>query len=300
MGVKGLYTYLKAYRHDIYSQTLPAEPKLRLGFDAMSMLYKYKGSFEDMYPGLKELKDQGHRILFVFDGKAPAEKEAEVTARRDARQDASHQATALKEYLTTKPDIQPKERKILEYSVARLEFQGWHMTREIRHAFQKELFKMGIPYLKGVGEADDVLVDLVAAGKLDVVVSTDMDFLLSGVPRVWIPFRKSYDGFEEILLAEVLEGEAMTAASLRDAGILCGVEPLRGQVNVISQTAFSWIRYYTTIEGVLKSNIVEPQLDVLRDEAKLAAVRAHFDPKPWESRIRPDHLETCRGFLEAL
>lgn len=299
MGVKGLYTYLKGYRHDVYTQTIPTEPKLRIGFDAMSMLYKYKSAYMDMYPSLQELKAQGHRLLFIFDGKAPVEKEAEVKERRDARQDASQQAIALKEHLTG-ASISDKERAILEYSVARLEFQGWHMTREIRHEFQKALFKMGIPYVKALGEADDVLTDLAAVGKLDVVVSTDMDFLLSGVQRLWIPFRKSYDGFEEILMSEVLKGESMTPATLLDAGILCGVEPLRGRVSINSATAFSWMRYYKSIEQILKSTVKDPNLEVLRDTELLESVRAHFAFSPWQSRIRPDHLETCKSFLEAL
>ena len=299
MGVKGLYTYLKAYRHDIFTQTLPIEPKLRIGFDAMSMLYKYKSAYEDMYPILKGLKEQGHRLLFIFDGKAPTEKEAEVKERRDVRENATQQAVALKDHLAN-GSMSEKERKVLEYSVARLEFQGWHMSREIRHIFQKELFKMGIPYVKGVGEADNVLTNLAAAGKLDVVVSTDMDFLLSGIQRLWIPFRNSYDGFEEILMNEVLEGEGITQDSFLDAGILCGVEPLRGRVNINSGTAFGWIRYYKNIEGILQSTVKDGQLDVLRDEALLQSARSHFQAGPWECQIRPDHLESCRTFLEAL
>ena len=298
MGVKGLYTYLKAYRHDIFTQTLPTEPKLRIGFDAMSMLYKYKSAYEDMYPILKGLKDQGHQILFVFDGKAPVEKEAEVKERRDVRDNATQQAVALKDHLT-KGNMSLKERQILEYSVARLEFQGWHMSREIRHTFQKALFKMGIPYVKGIGEADNVLTDL-AVAKLDVVVSTDMDFLLSGIQRLWIPFRNSYDGFEEILMKEVLEGEGMTQESFLDAGILCGVEPLRGRVNINSSTAFGWIRYYKSIEGILQSTVKDGQVEVLRNQAELQSARIHFQVSPWESHIRPDHLESCRTFLEAL
>lgn len=299
MGVKGLYTYLRGYRHDIYTQTIPTTPALRIGVDAMSMLYKYKSAYTDMYPCLEELKKQGHRLLFVFDGKAPAQKEAEVKERREARQDAAQQATALKEHLS-QTHITAKEREILEFSVARLEFQGWHMTREIRHEVQKALFNMGIPYVKATGEADDVLTDLAGAGKLDVVVSTDMDFVLSGVQRLWIPFRKSYDGFEEILMNEVLEGEGLTPTGLLDAGILCGVEPLRGRVSINTNTAFGWMRHYKNMETLLKGTIKEAQLDVLRDTETLKNAREHFKARAWDSRIRPDHLETCKSFLEAL
>ena len=299
MGVKGLYTYLRGYRHDIYTQTIPTEPKLRIGFDAMSMLYKYKSAYADMYPSLKEMKDSGHTLLFVFDGKAPVEKEAEVKERREVRQGATEQAAALKEHLNN-TSISDRERKILEYSVARLEFQGWHMSREIRHEFQKELFKMGIPYVKAIHEADDVLTDLAMAKKLDIVVSTDMDFIISGVKRLWIPFRKSYDGFEEVYLDEVLDGEGLDQAGLLDAGILCGVEPLRGRLNINSSTAFSWMRYYKNIENLLKSTVKDAQLDCVRDPAALESTRKHFAAQPWESRIRSDHLETCKSFLEAL
>jgi 5'-3' exonuclease len=155
--------------------------------------------------------------------------------------------------------------------------------------------------VKGVGEADDVLVDLAGAGKLDVVVSTDMDFLLSSVPRLWIPFRKIADGFEEVILWNVLDGEGLSPAALCDAGILCGVEPLRGEVSFPANKAFSWLRYYKSIEAVLASTIQDKQLESLRDAERLAAVRNHFKPQtPWEDRIRPDHYERTRAFLDPL
>jgi len=298
MGVKGFYTYLKAYRHDVYSGTLPEKPTLRIGFDAMSMLYKYKSSYEEIYPVLKDLLSRGHKLFFVFDGKPPVEKEAEVKERRDARTSATSQANSLREYLHT--EIIPKsERDVLEYSLARLEFQGWHMSREIRHAFQKELWNMTIPYVKSISEADDVLSDMAAAGKLDVIVSTDMDFLLSGVARLWIPTRNY--GFEEIILQEVLDGENLTPKMLLDTGILCGVEALRGKVSVSSHIAFSWMRYYKSIEAVLESAIQEAQILILKDAELLAQVRQHFTPRlDWKERIRPDHLERCKEFIENL
>lgn len=305
MGVKGLYTYLKPYRRDIYPQNQPLQPHpLRIGFDAMSILYKYKGAYAELYPILTSLKAHGHRLLFVFDGKPPAEKEGEVAARKEARQEAVAQAAAIKEHLAAEGGIGPSsehERKILELSAARLEFQGWHMTRDVRHDFQKALWDMEIPYVKALGEADDVLADLALAGKIDVVVSTDMDFLLSGVQRLWIPFRKLADGFEEVELWNLLEGEGLSPAGLCDAGILCGVEPLRGQVSFGAHKAFEWMRYYQSLEALLASSVKDGQLDVLREEGRLEAVRAHFKgAEDWRTRIRPDHFERFRDFLEAL
>ncbi len=290
-----------------YDDPLPPEQQLRIGFDAMSLLYTYKSSYEDVYPILRSLKAQGHKLLFVFDGKAPAEKGAEVKERREARAGAAAAATNLKAYLEeaeasgAAATMDRREKQILEFSVARLEYQGWHMSREVRQKVQTELRALEIPYMKGTGEADAVLGDLVAAGKLDVIVSTDMDFLLGveGAPsRLWIPARRGGNGFEEIVLAEVLEGEGLTRDSLRDAGLLCGVEPLRGQPTVTPQTAFSWLRYYRSLEGVLGSSIQEPALAALREAGERERVRAHFAPAvAWWERIRPDHLREVAGAI---
>jgi len=300
MGVKGLYTYLKKFRRECLYEKIPADPPLRIGFDAMSMLYKYKGNYPELYPVLRGLKDAGHRILFVFDGKPPVEKEAEVKERRDIRNSASSQAGTLKEHLAD-PKLQGQERSILEYSLARLEFQGWHMTREIRQTFQRALWDMDIAYVKANGEADDALSELVGSGKLDVVVSTDMDFLLSGVPRLWIPFRSGNDGFEEIVLEKVLEAENMTQEMFRDAGILCGVEGLKGKVSIQTTMAFSWIRYYKSIEGLLNGTIKEAQFEYLKDTDLVQKIRSHFTAGTnWKEQIRSDHLERCAAFMDAL
>lgn len=300
MGVKGLYSYVKKYRTDILYTSIPAEPPLRIGVDAMSILYKYKANYPQMYPVLRQLKAEGHRLLFIFDGKPPVEKEAEVKERREHRDTASLQAETLKKHLSD-PTLGAQEKSILEYSLARLEFQGWHMTREIRHTVQQELWEMGIPYVKAIVEADDALSELVAAGKLDVIISSDMDFLLSGVPRLWIPFRSSNDGVEEILLSRVLEGEIMTLDMFRDAGILCGVEGLRGKVSIQSTIAFSWIRYYKSIERLVESAIKDPQFQHLKDETVIKKLRKSFTAgTDWKAQIRQDHLERCMAFMEAL
>jgi 5'-3' exonuclease len=277
---------------------------LRIGFDAMSVLYKYKASYKDLYPILELLQKQGHRILFVFDGKAPDEKQEEVAQRREVRTDAATHAEKIREYLAKEDsaNIPENERKILEDSVQRLDATSWHLTRAIRHEVQKELFDRKIPYIRGIQEADGVLIDLCGAGKLDVVVSTDMDYLLSGVvKRLWIPVQNDEAVFEELDMKTVLNGEGMTQEAFRDAGILCGVEPLRGRLCIHAKKAFNWLRYYKSIDCLLQGNVADSQIYCLREKELLASVRAHFAPRTdWTSQIRPDHLETVGEFLRAL
>ena len=287
MGVKGLYTYVKQYRLPILPDMVAS---LRIGVDAMSLIYKYKADYKQLYPYIKILKDKGHRMIFVFDGKAPVEKTEEIKDRRDARESATANALSLRSQLDD-PTLTAKEREILEYSVARLEHQGWHMTREIRLDVQKELDRIGVSWIKATKEADDVLIDLVGSNAIDVVMSTDMDFLLAGVKRLWIPGRDSY---EEIQLDEVMKGESLTAGGILDAGILCGVEPLRG-LSVSPKTAFSWIRHYGSMESLLKRRD-DKNLDPLRDPVELARVRMHFAAAA-VPRVREEWLGALQHFI---
>jgi len=299
MGVKGLYTYVKKYRTERPYDSLLKGPPLRIGFDAMSMLYKYKEKYVEIYPILQALHAAGHTLLFVFDGKSPVEKQEEVKDRRQLREEAVEQASKLQLHLEEN-DLEESERLIIESSIARLKTQAWHMTREIRQAVQTALTSLGIHYVKATQEADDTLLSLSAAGKLDVIVSTDMDYLLSGIPRLWIPYRKGAGGVEEVIMSKLLAALQMTPAMLLDAGILCGVEPLYKRLSIQTHIAFRWIKYYKSIEAALDDN-QDTQFAVLKEPGLLEKVRRHFLPKsPWSEQIRSDYLEKERAFLEAL
>lgn len=294
MGVKGLYSYLRLYRRS-FQPTVESLAPLRIGVDAMSFLYRYKRHYPESIPWLDTMKSQGHTFLFVFDGKPPQSKEAEVKERRVAREDAASQATAIRDHLEKSPALDAKEKELLELSLERLEHQAWHLTREVRHEVQDALRMRSIPFVKAAQEADQVLVDLAHHNKIDIVLSTDMDYLLSGVPRLWIP-QGPLGGHEveEIQLEEVLREEGLTQEQFRDAAILCGVEPLKGAVTMPPKKAFSWMRHYGSVETVLQK-----QRSISKEEFEKA--RQHFAAAAtWSERIREDHLMANSDFLSTL
>lgn len=269
----------------------------------MSVLYRYRGDTEAILRLVKGLQSMGHSILFVFDGKAPAEKQREITARREAKGEAAATAAALGAFLASgeAAALGQRDRLLLEQTLARSQTESWHMTRDARRAFQDRLWEEKIPYVKSVSEADDVLADLVGANKLDCVISTDMDTLMCGAPRLWIPSRKGDGILEEIVLAEVLEGEGLTSIGFVDACLLCGTEEREGMRGVAPHTAFAWLRHYGTLEGVLRSAIEDttfrrmfPSVDAIQ------VARQRTASRPWVERIRADHLDRVRDFLEAL
>lgn len=300
MGVKGLYNYLRPYRKSIDPRN---EESKRIGVDAMSLLYKHKGRIDDILILLQALKQVGHRIFFVFDGKPPAEKEREVQARKDQKSEAAAKLAVLETFLQSSQfsELDDKAKRRIEEKRSSLELQSWHMTREIRRRFQGELWKMEIPYVKSVSEADDVLVDLVHGGKLDIIMSSDMDFLLSGVKILWIPTDKGLFVFEKVSLEVILRGESLTEREFIDAGLLCGTEERERAKGIPCRTAMILVRHYKSIENILESSLKNPVIhSMFPDRASIVAARASLHSKGVFSRIRPDHLERVRDFLESL
>ena len=292
MGIKGLYTYLREYRGIVHP--LKAAP-MRIGVDALSLLYKYKGDTKELLSLLQGMVAVGHKVLFVFDGKAPPEKGAEIQERKESKEGAQSKATMIQEFLNTEEagGLDATARRFFERSLERCEQQSWHVTRQTRRAFQDDLWNISVPYVKSVSEADDVLVDLYKGGKLDAILSSDMDYLAAGVERLWIPTIKGV--FEEVLLSAVLEGERLEIAGFVDACIISRIS------SATCVNAFTWMRHYKTIQGILGSSISDMNIrSRLADVELLEKERGRFKCQAPYSRIRPDHLERVQEFLDAL
>lgn len=248
MGVKGLYSYLRPHRKPLDSTTIP---KGLIGVDALSVLYKFRGNTDAILAFLEPFRQAGAALLFVFDGKAPETKRDQVDTRRTKRNDAREEAGVLKAYLDDSETVlEERDRKIIQRKISVLENGAWSMTREARHAFQDALRLSEIQFVKAKGEADDVLMSLWHDHKLVGIISADMDFLVAGVERIWIPC--AMKGAEEVRLSAVLEKEEVSMSSFIDAAILCGVSTGYTFVNMYPQKAFTFMRHYGSLEVLAK------------------------------------------------
>ena len=113
-----------------------------------------------------------------------------------------------------------------------------------------------------------------------------MDYIVAGITCLWVPNRRGPLYFEEITLDNVLQGENLNSQQLMEVGILA--------VNLQCSTAFTWVRHYGSIENIMKTNLLENRpIDVLQGLKR-------FMNQPAYSRIRPDHLERVKEFLDRL
>lgn len=238
MGVKGLYSYVKPYRSHVDYSSIPHGSKI--GIDALSILYQYRGDIDQIMSILLRLKAAGCKILFIFDGPAPETKATELEERRHKRDEARTQASSIREFLQTATVLDRRSRDVLERRVAQIELgSGWSLTTERRKAIQEILWKSGFHSVRATGEADDLLVSLWKRGVLYGIVSTDMDFLVHGVNRLWVPCFSEKPEIQEICLEEILKKEDLSIKQFVEASILCSA--------VSSHAAFQWIRYYGSL-----------------------------------------------------
>ncbi len=276
MGVKGLYSYLRPYRKSPH-----LEETFCIGIDVLSLLYKFRGNLEKIEALLNQYMEKGFTFVAVFDGKSPEAKQEEVNERRRKREDAQKQMTELKKYLVSNDSahLDEKARGLLEKKVQELEMgEAWYVTKTLLQAFKELLRRKTIDIYKAREEADDVLMTLFRIKKIRCVLSTDLDFLVMGVERLWIPA----DTMEEIQLEEVLQSEDVTIKQLQDIAILC-------RDNIPTGKAFSWMRYYRSIEPLQQRNsslliqYTKEQLEILRASfTNSKSLEDLLDPIPHE------------------
>jgi hypothetical protein len=113
-----------------------------------------------------------------------------------------------------------------------------------------------------------------------------MDYVIAGITCLWVPNKRGPLYFEEIILDNVLQGENLNSQQLMEVGILA--------TNVQCSTAFTWVRHYGSIENIMKTSLLENRsIDIVQGLNR-------FIHKPVYSRIRPDHLERVKEFLDGL
>lgn len=156
-----------------------------IAVDMSIYLYRFlvDGHFmEQLYLFLSTLRYYCIRPIIVFDGKAPAEKQATIQRRKKEKKDAKTQYLLLEEELAQTEDTflrQEIQQKLaaLKKRMARITWAHIDATIDLLKAF-------GFEYYLAPSEADQLCLHLAVTGKVYAILSDDMDLLLSGAPRL--------------------------------------------------------------------------------------------------------------------
>ena len=139
MGVRGLYHYSIPFQ-----KSIPIDVNYRIGIDALSLLYKYRGDVKKIFDFLKPILY--HKILFVFDGKAPESKSVEIEKRKKSVKNIEEKMNSLNDLLKT--DISKETTTMIEKEIYKLKKESWCITYEVRETFKKYLIENNYAFIR--------------------------------------------------------------------------------------------------------------------------------------------------------
>jgi flap endonuclease-1 len=193
------------------------------------------------------IADFGMRLVFVFDGRPPVEKTAEITRRRAVRERYEAEAAAA--------------RRAGDFARA---YSKSTMTSRLTPemiADAKELLQlMGVPVVQAPSEAEAQAAHMARRGDTWAAASKDYDALLFGAPRLvrfltisgreFLPAQRSSRPItpELIDLQRMLDTLRITHAQLIDLGLLVGTDFHPGINGIGPKKALTLVKRYGAIE----------------------------------------------------
>ena len=197
----------------------------KIAVDISIYLYKFllDGRYhENLYLFLSVLKYYRIQPIFVFDGKAPAEKRATLQKRKKDKQEASSEFILLENQLSVIDDeIQKKEIQekmaVLKKRMIKITWQHIDDAIELLVAF-------GFEYYLAPHEADELCVHLAVMKRVYAILSDDMDLLISGATIV---LRSMNMMTHDVILYDttsILKDINMTINEFRETVVLSGAD----------------------------------------------------------------------------
>ena len=202
----------------------------------------------------------GIKPIYVFDGKPPSLKSAEIEHRKQIKKDAT-----VKYERAMSEGKMDDARKYAQQTTSMKD----GMVEDSKHLL--DLF--GIPYIQAPSEGEATAALLTTTGHADVAASQDFDSILFGARKLVrnftnsgrrkLPNRNSYIEIEPEIIEykKNLEVLGITREQLIDVGILIGTDfNPDGFERVGPKTAIKMIKEYGKLEDVTQ---IQEQLEMI-------------------------------------
>ena len=186
MGVTGLNSFIRTNCSDaIRKITLSDLKNKKIVVDTSIYMYRFiseNALIDKMYQMIMLFKHHDIIPVFIFDGKAPREKEHLLKLRKNDKINAEHSFNTLKEQLkTTHTTTESKEIKS-EMDALRKKFV--RLTYSDIDNVKKLMDLCGVTYYQAEGEADKLCAKLVMTNEVYACLSEDNDMFVYGCRRV--------------------------------------------------------------------------------------------------------------------
>lgn len=285
MGIKNLHNFLRKTCPQIY-RTIPISKYAfkKISIDISIFMCKFKSSngnsFMDSFLHLISLlRYYEVHFVFVYDSKAPPEKDNERRLRIEAREKNKIRVTNIRDkwenYLSTLDknvkiiNIEQIKDELLVSFLSKLKDSDISLTvNNIHYEIQKlentilsirsedfnltkEFFKAcNIPFIDAQGEAEATCSELVKQGFVTATLTEDTDVLAYGVPFMLHKLDIVNHTFIEIDHDELLSQLQFTSSQFLDFCILCGTDYNTNMSKIGPDKSYKLLRQYGSIEKI--------------------------------------------------
>lgn len=297
MGIKNLTKFLRDKFGDVFEEIhISHFAYMRVAIDISLYMYKYKSICGDRWMSaflnlVSCLRRNEIHCVFIYDGPAPPEKEAEQAKRREEKakltsiveelefaMDIYHQTGEIQKCLRELYDKRRDKPKSLLSNPKGLGIDMIWVENRVRERrsqiidispedFEntKKLFDiLQVPYYTAPIEAEKMCAGLCVMGFVDAVLSEDSDVLAYGAPLFLSKIDTKADTCTRIIYNEVLTQSTLTSESFLDFCIMCGTDYNPNIYKVGPHTAFKYLLEYKNIEGIRDAKLPKVDITVLK------------------------------------
>jgi hypothetical protein len=287
MGVKQLNSYLKKYCNNGLKKINLYELKNKnIAIDASIYIYKYLTTntlYESIFNMCFRFRQFNINAVFIFDGKPPKEKEAELKKRSDDKKTAEKKFKETeKEYNSLAVQIENttnvREKKELEAQQNKLQEKMMDLKKrfvrindEVIHNVKSLIMACGLTYIESPCEADVLCAHLVHTNKVYAVMSEDMDMFVYGCQRVLRYFSIIYNNCVMYSMDEILKELDINIDNFKQICVYSGTDYSKNNAtfyenmklyqknkNIIKQT--SYFDFIETLHSRDASNNVQQKI----------------------------------------
>ncbi len=276
MGINGLFSFLKKKFPSLFETVHFSQFRGKsFAIDVSGLIWKFKvvnptkwlDSFAYFIFALRQ--NQIHPI-FVYDGKAPVEKEKEKLRRNEQRVKLINKTEQLREdldkyynegeaselLLEKSKELKPNtlanvvQTQLLEQKYQQMKTQINNFTDEDRKKLQQLFDLAGVPTVTSPSEAETLCASLYHEKKVDAVVSGDSDVCAYQVENFLYEINHFNHTAIKVSFSRLLQALELTPTQFVDFCILCGTDyndniPKVGPVN-----AYKLIKECGSIEKI--------------------------------------------------
>jgi len=268
MGIKDLNAFLKEHTQDAlknmhFNELSGKTVAIDTSIYFYKFMYKNERFLESFFNMIAHLRQYNITPIYVFDGAPPPEKMEEIKNRQSRKQIIKNEISTLKTELenlknnTVEGEEEDNKKKVLAatFKLAKAKKKLIYVTPDNIRELKYMLDLMNVKYIQANGEADSVCSKLNKNGVVDMVMSDDMDLLVTGTKILLRDYCLGNNRISVYDTDNILNTLEINYDFWVDFCILCGCDYSKRIRGMGPNNSFKYLKECENIEGVLSKYV---------------------------------------------